>query len=117
MEDMISRLETMVMMGSDIPLKAIRKQIASSIDIFIQLGRLRDKSRRIVEICEVDGMDGDEIRLNPLFKFVEDEESYIQGCLRETGTYNHTPRVHGCLVATGNGLIHRQKLLDAAIEL
>lgn len=116
-EDMISRLETMVMMGSDIPLKAIRKQIASSIDIFIQLGRLRDKSRRIIEICEVDGMEGDEIKLNPLFRFVEDEDSYLEGCLREVGTYNGVPRVQGKLLATGNPLIHRQKLIDAAITL
>jgi len=116
-EDMISRLETMVMMGSDIPLKAIRKQIASSIDIFIQLGRLRDKSRRIVEISEVDRMSGDEIILNPLFRFVEDEASYTQGCLREAGNYENVPKVRGRLTATGNGLIHRQKLIDAAITL
>ena len=75
-EDMISRLETMVMMGSDIPLPAIRKQMASSIDIFIQLGRLRDKSRRVVEIAEVDGIKDGEIVLNPLFRFVENEKDF-----------------------------------------
>ncbi len=118
-EDMISRLETMVMMGSDIPLKAIRKQIASSIDIFIQLGRLRDKSRRIVEITEVNGMEGDEVILNPLFKFVEDEASYAEECLREADGYEGETahRVKGALQSTGNQLIHRQKLADAAISL
>lgn len=116
-EDMISRLETMVMMGSDIPLKAIRKQIASSIDIFIQLGRLRDKTRRIVEISEVNCMEGEEIILNSLYRFVEDETSYQQGCLRETGSYGKMPKVRGRLTPTGNTLIHRQKLVDAAISL
>lgn len=52
-EDMLSRIETMILMGSDMPLPAIRKQIASSIDIIIQLGRLRDRSRRVTEITEV----------------------------------------------------------------
>ena len=52
-EDMLSRIETMILMGSDMPLAAIRKQIASSIDIIIQLGRLRDRSRRVIEICEL----------------------------------------------------------------
>lgn len=115
-EDMISRLETMVMMGSDIPLAAIRKQIASSIDIFIQLGRLRDKSRRIIEISEVDGMRDGEIVLNPLFKFVENESEYYESCLREEGNYNNG-RVKGSLIPTGNTLIHRQKLIAAAISL
>lgn len=118
-EDMISRLETMVMMGSDIPLKAIRKQIASSIDIFIQLGRLRDKSRRMIEIAEVSHMEGDEIIMNPLFRFVEDEGGYEKDCniIREQSDYERTPKVRGSLVATGNKLLHRQKLIDAAITI
>ena len=70
-EEMLSRLETMVLMGTDIPLMAIRKQIASAIDIIVQLERLRDKSRRVTEITEVVGYEDGEIRLNPLFIFKE----------------------------------------------
>ena len=73
-KDMLSRLETMTLMGAEIPLPAVRSQIASAIDILIHLGRLRDKSRRVLQIVEVgDYVDG-EIRLNPLFCFMEDEK-------------------------------------------
>lgn len=117
--DMISRLETMVMMGSDIPLNAIRKQIASSIDIFIQLGRLRDKSRRMIEIAEVSHMEGDEIILNTLFKFEEDEKTYDKetNVIRESSAAPYVSKVKGRLKPTGNQLIHCQKLREAAIEL
>ena len=73
-KDMLSRLETMVLMGAEIPLNAIRQQIASGIDIIVQLGRLRDKSRKLIEISEVIGMENNEIVLNPLYKFKELEE-------------------------------------------
>ena len=63
----------MVLMGTDIPLLAIRKQIASAIDIIVQLERLRDKSRRVTEITEVIGCDEGEIKLNQLFIFKEDD--------------------------------------------
>lgn len=69
--DMLSRLETMVLMGMDIPVSAIRGQIASGIDIFIHLGRLRDKSRKVLEISELAGVEDGEIRLNELYRFVE----------------------------------------------
>lgn len=70
----ISRLETMVLMGNmDLPLQAIRRQIASGIDLIVYLGRLRDKSRRLLEITEVTGMEAEQVGLNPLF------------CFRETG--------------------------------
>ncbi len=69
--DMLSRLETMVLMGMDLPLPAIRRQIALGIDIIVHLGRLRDKSRRVLEIAEVTGMDGDEIMLETLCRFEE----------------------------------------------
>ncbi len=72
--DMLSRLETMVLMGADIPLPAIRQQIASGIDIIVQLGRLRDKSRKLLEIAEVLELEGNEIKLNPLYQFQEKEE-------------------------------------------
>jgi pilus assembly protein CpaF len=70
-KDMLSRLETMVLMGAEIPLVAIRQQIASGIDIIVQLGRLRDKSRKLLEICAVVGIKEGEIQLNPLYRFKE----------------------------------------------
>ena len=73
-KDMLSRLETMVLMGAEIPLIAIRQQIASGIDIIVQLGRLRDKSRKLLEICEVIGIKEGEIELNPLYRFREIDE-------------------------------------------
>lgn len=85
--DMLSRLETMVLTGASIPLDAIRQQIASAVDIIIQLSRLRDKSRRTVEICEVLGYEDGEIKLNTLYQFVElgeDENNKIVGELRRT---------------------------------
>ncbi|MCI6888459.1 MAG: CpaF family protein [Lachnospiraceae bacterium] len=93
-KDMLSRMETMALMGADIPLPAVRSQIASAIDILIHLGRLRDKSRRVLQIVEVgDYVDG-VIRLNPLFCFREDEEDgkrgkeekLVRGQLRKVGT-------------------------------
>lgn len=85
--DMLSRLETMVLTGATIPLDAIRHQIASAVDIIIQLSRLRDKSRRTVEICEVLGYEKGEIKLNTLYEFVEygeDEDKKIIGELKRT---------------------------------
>ncbi|MBS6397755.1 MAG: CpaF family protein [Clostridiales bacterium] len=72
--DTVSRLETMVLMGMELPLQAIRRQIASGIDLIVYLGRLRDKSRRLLEITEVTGMEGDQVELNPLFLFRETGE-------------------------------------------
>lgn len=87
-KDMLSRLETMVLMAAPLPLEAIRKQIASSIDIMIYLSRFRDGSRRVVEISEIlDYRDGD-IALNPLFRFEgggEDSQKRVQGALKPTG--------------------------------
>lgn len=79
--DMLSRLETLVLMGAELPLLAVRKQIASAIDIIIHLGRLRDKSRRVLEVTEVlDCRDG-EILLNPLYQFEElgEEDGRVKG--------------------------------------
>lgn len=66
-QDMVSRLETMVLMGIQLPIPVIRRQIASGFDLFIHLGRQRDKSRKVLEISEIKGMDGEELKLNPLF--------------------------------------------------
>ena len=74
--DMVSRLETMVLMASDVdlPLTAIRKQIASGIDIFIHLGRLRSGERKLLEIAEVMGMEDDEVILSTLYAYEESED-------------------------------------------
>lgn len=77
-KDMLARLETMVLMGADLPLAAIRSQIASALDILIHLGRVGDRSRRVLWIVEVDDYEEGEIQLNELYQF----ES---GCLREKG--------------------------------
>lgn len=80
-EDMLSRLETMVLMGMEIPLQAIRRQIASGIDVIVHIGRLRDKSRKVLKVVEVLGYDQGEIQLQPLFEFQEKylEQGRIQG--------------------------------------
>ena len=91
-KDMLARLENMVLMGMDLPLPAIRQQIASGVDIIIHLGRLRDKSRRVLEITEVAGCENNEIKLNPLFLFEEageDSKGNIIGRLQKKGVLLH----------------------------
>jgi len=80
-EDMLSRLETMVLMGMEIPLPAIRRQIASGIDVIVHLERLRDKTRKLMKIVEVLGFEDGEVRLQTLFEFQEREvvDGRIQG--------------------------------------
>ena len=70
-EDMLSRLETMTLMGVDLPLEAIRRQIASGVDILIHLGRMRDKSRKVLEITEICGFEDQEIQTRPLYQWQE----------------------------------------------
>ena len=82
--DMLSRLETMVLMGAEgLPLEAIRQQIASAVDIIIHLSRLRDHSRKTMEITEVVGLKDGEIELNPLYVFEENEESTMEKVVGE----------------------------------
>lgn len=87
-KDMLSRLETMVLQGAPgLPLEAIKQQIASAVDIIIHLSRLRDKSRKTMEITEVLGYENGEIKLNPLYVFEEDERStmeHVSGTLKRT---------------------------------
>lgn len=102
--DMISRIETMTLLGEDIPLLAVRKQIASAIDIIIHLGRLRDKTRKVLEITEVVECDHGEIVLHPLFQFREISETadgYIQGTLFKT---SYSLKRRNKLVAAGLSL-------------
>lgn len=86
-QDMISRLETMVLMGMELPLPAIRSQIASGIDIFVHLGRLRDKSRKVLSITEVQGFQNGEVTLNELFSFREEsvKANQVIGKLERVG--------------------------------
>ena len=87
-KDMLSRIETMVLMGMDLPLPAIRRQMASAIDIIIHLGRLRDKSRKVLEISEMSGLERGEFVLNPIYRFIEEGETksgLIKGHLKKTG--------------------------------
>lgn len=77
--DMLSRLETMVLQGADgLPLEAIRQQIASAVDVIIHLSRLRDKSRKTMEISEITGYKDGKIQVNRIYEFVEDENSTVE---------------------------------------
>lgn len=103
--DMLSRLETMVLQGADgLPLEAIRQQIASAVDIIIQLSRMRDKSRKTVEISEVVKYDPAtrQIVMNPLYQFIEEDE----GAAKVTGKLNRT----------ANPMVHKEKLQQAGIR-
>ncbi len=86
--DMLTRLETMVLMAADMPLNAIKNQIASALDIMVHLGRMADGSRKVLEITEVLDVEDGKIRLNPLFVFREAESSkrnHVEGRLISTG--------------------------------
>ncbi|MBO6113445.1 MAG: CpaF family protein [Lachnospiraceae bacterium] len=98
--DMLSRLETMVLMGMEMPLEAVRMQIASAVDIIIHLGRMRDKSRRVIEISEVLKVKMGEIEINKLYEFVETGEvkRKIKGALKRV-----------------NDLINTDKLINAGL--
>ena len=90
--DMLARLENMVLMGMDLPLAAIRQQIASGVDLIVHLGRLRDKSRRVLEITELAGYENNEIVMNPLFLFEEEGEDgkgNVLGKLCRKGELRH----------------------------
>ena len=84
--DSISRLETMILTAAPLPLYAIRRQIGSGVDIVIQLGRMRDKTRKVLEIVELNCI-GDDVDINPLFRFVEDDYSAerVSGQLTKVG--------------------------------
>lgn len=85
-KDMLNRLETLVLMGMDIPLSAIRQQISSAIDIIVHLGRLRDRSRKVLAICEIGEVEQGEIQISPIFSFEEEgeENGRIKGTLKRT---------------------------------
>ena len=99
--DMLRRLETMMMMGIDLPLQAIQRQIASALDIIIHLGRLRDKSRRVLQIEEILGFNDGRIQTKTLYEF------------REEGMNDE--KVKGCLVKV-SGLENKDKLMAAGYQ-
>jgi len=101
--DMLSRLETMVLSGANLPIEVIRKQVTSAIDILIHLARMRDNSRKIVEISEITGYRNGEVELNTLYRFVEIGES-TEG------------KIIGSLVATDNQLKNTIKMEMAGFK-
>lgn len=118
--DMLSRLETMMLMGAELPLAAIRSQLASALDILVHLGRLRDRSRRVLSIVEVMGYEEGEIRLNSLYEF-EEERGERTGAQAGTGTQTGQATgpdsaVSGSLKRTGT-LKNTEKLRAAGIIL
>ncbi len=102
-EDMLSRLETMVLSGAGgLPIEAIRQQISSAVDIIIHLSRMRDSSRKTLEISEVQELKEGKIILNPLFKFQEDKNTTIR-------------KVSGSLLRTKNKMVHPDKFISSGI--
>lgn len=86
--DLLSRLENMVLMGMELPLRAIQQQIAAGVDVIVHLSRLRDRSRRVTEIVEVEGFLEGEIRIHPIFLFEEKEGQsgeHVKGSLVQKG--------------------------------
>ena len=92
--DMLSRLETMVLMGMELPLSAIRRQIASAIDVMIHLGRMRDKSRKVLEIQEIIGYNGSlgEVETSTLFSLEETKE-HPEGILVKKNELQNTGKL------------------------
>ena len=105
-EDTVSRLETMVLMGMDIPLAAVKKQITQAVDIIIHLGRLRDRSRRVLSVSEVKGMEKNDIVLNKLYEFTEtgESEGHVLGYLRKVNNLLHIDK----LLYTGNMELYKK---------
>ena len=87
--DAIARLENMVLMaGMELPARAIREQVSSAINVFIQVSRLQDGSRKITHVTEVSGMEGDTITLQDIFLFKldrVDEDGKVRGSMQPTG--------------------------------
>lgn len=92
-KDMGSRLETLALMGMDLPLEAIQRQIVSGVDIFVHLGRMRDKSRKVLEVAEVEGITAGEIALHPLFGYRQGEG------LAQTGTLKNRVKLERAGIA------------------
>jgi len=94
-KDMLSRLETMVLSGADLPVHVVRKQMASALDVIVHVSRFRDGSRKVAEICEVAGMEEGEVMLRPLFQFEEARSSdgRVRGALTKVGELADTRKL------------------------
>ncbi len=111
--DMLKRIETIVLMGMDLPLSAIRGQIASGIQILIHLGRLRDCSRKVLNVDEIDGIKDGEIRLHSIYRFVESKQSeQDQG--KVTGQWEKTGKLLGTGKLREAGIYERKKKEDTS---
>ena len=98
--DMLRRLETMVLMtGYEMPLRAIREQIASAVDLIVHTARLRDGSRKVINITEVYGIEDDEILTQDIFTF--EQTGVVDGKVEGTGADRHPPDVHAAIRASG----------------
>ncbi|WP_310602218.1 CpaF family protein [Anaerosporobacter sp.] len=106
-KDMLNRLEVLVLQGVDMPVQAIRKQISSAIDIIVHLGRLRDKSRKVLEISEILEVSEGEIVINSLYQFRLDEDIEVEKSQRELGK----------LERTNSPLINIEKLQRAGLQI
>lgn len=97
-KDMLSRLETMVLMAAELPLAAVRSQIGSALDLMVHVGRMRDRSRKVLEITEVIGYENGEIRLSPIYQFQESGETasgQVEGALVQVGRFEGQRRFAG----------------------
>ena len=102
--DMLTRLESMVLMGMELPLEAVRRQIASAVDIIIHLGRLRDGSRKVMEISEITGIRDGQIQLSELFRFEEQEDrgdKAVSGCIKKKGCLKNVNKLQHAGLAPG----------------
>lgn len=103
--DMLSRLETMVLTGANFPIEAIRQQIGSAIDLIVHLGRLSDKSRKVLDIVELVGYQDGKYQINPLFRFEREQEELVDG------------KVVGSFKALGNPMVHTEKFVMNGIKM
>lgn len=103
--DMLSRLETMVLTGANFPIEAIRQQIGSAIDLIVHLGRLSDKSRKVLDIVELAGYRNGSYELNPLFRFERTQEALVDG------------KVAGALLRSKNEMMHTDKFVMMGVPL
>lgn len=124
--DMITRLESMVLMGMELPLEAVRRQIASAVDVIIHLGRLRDGSRKVLEIAEVTGMREGLVELHTIYEFEEmvagEEQEVTDMVYAAAGTLSEQNVTDGFQLHKVTGrlraraeLLHQEKFLRAGI--
>ncbi len=110
--EMLMRLETMMLMGADLPLRAVRQQISSGLDIIVHLGRLRDHTRRVLEIREVLGMKDGEIMTSQLYSFVEagEKDGFLIGHLDKKGDLENCGKLESA------GLLHVYREKNVCIK-